>query len=205
MSTIENAVQQYENSKAKLFNDAGKPIYSEAEHAKRLASLQSDLQAAMDNVISAAEARIAETQAKITALEAKSALDALSPSELLAANERGAFIKEDIDSMAVSDLVIRLKALLADGKDKVALFLYSRYVPARHAAESKKPNSPQQNAALRELRELIGQAEAKLNPSQEATIKQLRDSIQSAHLEQMKARQAMHASHTQPSQTLVRL
>lgn len=199
--SLENAIEQFQTEKAKLFGTDGKPLHIEAEHKRRLDALQTDLQSTVDSITSAADTRIADAQAKVTTLEAKSPMDALSAGELERANSLRTFVHEDITTAPIADLVIRLKSILATGQDKPSLFLFARYLPARLELEGEKPKSEPQRIALFELGQLLRQAQEKLNPNQQEAIKKLKAEIESAQLEAARARRAM--LDTQPSRPLV--
>lgn len=187
MPDIETEVSNFLAEKAKLFNGNSQPIHVPEEHTQRLATLQAGLQSTLDQITGPLDAQITAIRSQITALEGKNTLDQLTPAELETANARREFLKEDISLVSLADLSSRLKALVADGKDKAGLFLYARYLPARLDAENGKPQTPAHRQALGELWQLQRAAQQKLNPSQEAEINKLRSQIEEAQLKRARA------------------
>jgi hypothetical protein len=185
--TIEQAVEKFNQGQVALLGENGQPRFVPDEHQRQVAALQAELQSVVDAEVTTAESTIKDLQAKITAIQARSSLDALSQAELQRANDRAQFVREDLAGMPLDTLANRLKTMLVQG-DKSDLFLCARYLPARLETEGKKPSSPANQAAIRELVALLRQAGEKLNPSGEAEIAKLRKGIEEAQFKMAHAR-----------------
>ena len=151
---VTRAIEAHSNAKALLFAHDGKtPINAPAVHDRELARLLAPVETAVERAIEVADGVIAETEALRLAPHADPTM-ALSSADLDDANRRAQWIKEDVLSLPLADLVERLRAVHA-GNSKASTWLHVRYAKQRWQLESDKtpqaPDLPQFSEQLREL------------------------------------------------------
>ena len=151
---VTRAIEAHANAKALLFAHDGKtPINAPAVHDRELAKLLAPVETAVERAIEVADGVIAETEALRLAPHADPTM-ALSAADLDDANRRAQWIKEDVLSLPLADLVERLRAVHA-GNSKASTWLHVRYAKQRWQLESDKtpqaPDLPQFGEQLREL------------------------------------------------------
>lgn len=159
---VKQAAARFEADKAKLFTQAGKPVYNTDMHLAKMKALQ-------DGAIADAKRtadEIAAAQTKITELEAVARAEATSLAAFSTADlERAAalrpFIEDDVAKLDNTNLAANLRAAV-NGQDKVAAMLYSRLLADRReeAAQGKRDRWSNEIELLQ--RELAGPTAAQL-------------------------------------------
>jgi hypothetical protein len=199
---IEQIKTEYETERAKLFDQAGQPIYAPAEQERRQTALKEELTGKVNRIVESCQGEIATLQSQLKVVAAPvQPLDNLSEAELSRANARREFVKEDISSLTLGELAKRLAALL-EGNDKATLFLYGRYLPTRlkslNNLQSSQPDA-------RTLAALQAEAEARLTtlPDTDKT-KELKKRLGELQSRQGAARLVLQET-TQPRRQPMRL
>lgn len=131
---LETAYSAFKLGTARLYKD-GKPLYNPDEHLVRSKALLAEFTAEVGDVIKT----VREQEAAAAALEAEAKgfdplLDTMSDADLARAIPLATFIREDAETLPITDLADRLAAVVAGG-DKVQKLLYLRYVGRRMERE----------------------------------------------------------------------
>jgi hypothetical protein len=126
---LELAVATFEASKAALYREDGKAIFSQEEHAVRLAAITTAFEATCQEVHDLAMdfEKIAN---EALLLEDLDPVLELGSAALQAANQAGPFVRDACNDMPLEALARRLQATALHG-DKTQKVLYARYAQAR--------------------------------------------------------------------------
>lgn len=130
MARIDRAARQFTTDSARLLRPDGSRLYSDDEHAQRVAGLLAAFDQVGAEVTATAQAGITDAERELARLAGATPIDRLSAAELERANLRATFIREDAESLPPEQLVPRLRAALAGG-DRVELTLWHRYAAKR--------------------------------------------------------------------------
>ena len=155
---LERAAEHFETAKAKLYRSGdGQPVYAPEEHQQRLDGLLADYDSVGADVKATAEEAIAAGRQELAKLDGASPLDRLTAEEQQAASTRALFVREDCETLPLSQLTARVRAVLASG-DRVDSYLLGRYAGARLNADGQRsPGQSLERTALAEvLQELQG-------------------------------------------------
>ncbi len=168
----EAARDRFEEQRARLFRADGKTkVYSDAEHAERLAALRSERNRMLREVQQEAQADIDAAQKDLAALENGDPTTLLTAEELERANARRALVLDDVAVLTQEELVNRLTAVLHGG-DRASVFVYLQ-AGRRRARETDRvpPELP---------RVLEGLAEKLVPDSRKAELEAARKRIEGA-------------------------
>jgi len=170
---VNTAAARTEADLAKLLRPDGTPVWGPAEHTERAAALVASFDQAAQALYEQAERDEAAARATITALDGADPLDRLDAAELARANSLRAFIAEEAADVPLTQLLTRLRAVLATATDRAALVLWQRYAGKRWdtlmQADRDGQRSPMTLAEHREFRSLLDQLSAAVaDPSQHA-------------------------------------
>lgn len=129
LTASQTALQKLEAGRAKLLNNDGSRIYSDAEHEIRATQLLEEFNTEVEALVTQAEQRASSVEAAAANLQADPTAH-LKPEELQAANLRAEFVREEAASLPLPQLLTRCQEAIAAG-DKAGLFLWSRYAGQR--------------------------------------------------------------------------
>jgi hypothetical protein len=170
LADIRRAFDHFEHrQRTELFDGAGKGIYSDVEHKKRLAAFLAPVEQAAEEARELAQNAIAEASSMATAAH-RNLLTAMSTEELQRAQALREFVKEDAETMPFAELAMALQAALvyADAPTKE---LYRRYGQKRLDATNKAMHEnrlrllPAETQALADVRLAVQALGAALNDS----------------------------------------
>lgn len=144
--TIEQITTEHLQATAKeratMFDDNGRPLYNDEEHAKRLPRYEQRTQQLIDTFNSKlarfegyADTALAEAQQELADLDVDP-LNRLAGAELIEAQARRVFVAEDCEKLSINRLVQKIEAI-ARSKDSTAKALYIRYGLQRLQAEAE--------------------------------------------------------------------
>jgi hypothetical protein len=119
----ETAIQAFERALLGLSRPDGSKVYADEEHERRLSALRAERNRVLSEVEQGAREEAEAALAEISRLEHRDPQELLSPDELERANLRRAFALDTAETLATTELVARLEAVLAGG-DKGSIFSY---------------------------------------------------------------------------------
>ncbi len=184
---LDQAVAAYQQGKRALYRSDGAPQFT--DHDARLAQLA----ATTDPAFNEAEAAITAVLADAQAAEEREATfdpsDRPTPDELARANSRALFVREDAETLPISDLAARLREV-ADGTDRALLFVWGCYAGRRLAAieQGTERPGPQQAPAIRQLSDLIAQMRARFVNEQAITTAKRRQEVAASFYSELRQR-----------------
>lgn len=151
----ERAVETFEADRDKLFRADGKTkVFSEDEHAERLAALRSERNAVLTEVEKQTQGAIEEANADLTALKHGDPTTLLTTEELERANARRALVSDDVASLDQEELQGRLEAVLHGGnRDSMFVYLQAGRGRVRGLPAGRVP--PRLSQVLDELAEKL--------------------------------------------------
>jgi prophage tail gpP-like protein len=123
------AYANLEAQRARLLRPDGNKVYGDEEHAYRERSLLVDFNTQIAGLQAQAEKRVTDAQAAAASLQADPTAN-LSVDELLAANQRAAFVEHEAEGLPVNQLLTRCREAIAAG-DKAGILLWSRNAASR--------------------------------------------------------------------------
>lgn len=149
----ESARDRFEEQRARLFRADGKTkIYSDAEHAERLAALRSERNRILREVRREAQAEADSAKRDLAALENGDPTTLLTAEELERANARRALVADDVALLTPEELQGRLEAVLRGG-DRASAFVYLQ--AGRRRARDMGAAPPELSRVLEDLAEAL--------------------------------------------------
>jgi len=130
---LDEAEQRFQQGRAGLFRSDGTPLYSEAEHADREASVWSTLRRDFDTIGGEAEGLITSARTEIDTIESADPTAAFTRDQLDRITRRAALVEEDALHLPVETLVTRLRTTVGAG-DRPEMYLALRAGRRRLAA-----------------------------------------------------------------------
>lgn len=127
---IDRAVEAAESEKAKLHKRDGSRIYSDTEHAGRLQQIDDEFTRVVDEVAEELDTVAEEKEADLNQYRYGDPTDALVGPQLENANAKRIFVKEDCETLPLTELARRLRGVLEGGK-KESIWLHARYARMR--------------------------------------------------------------------------
>ena len=138
---VQKSLDVFATNQATLYTHDGHKIHPPERHTSELARLVQPVESAVEKAVQVA----AQVEAQVESQRLAPFSDptsALSAAELQEANARAQWVKEDVSTMDLGDLVERLRAVHASGS-KSSTWLHDRYAKARWKVESDKtPQDP---------------------------------------------------------------
>jgi hypothetical protein len=138
MRLIDRAADAAEHARAQLLMPDGSRRYADAVHHDRMAELTRAFEEATASAFERVDGHVQAARNEVETLESDSPIDRLSEADLLRANGRRQFVREDCETLPVPALVARCRAAL-DTNDVAGKFLLFRYAGRRLEAESGEP------------------------------------------------------------------
>lgn len=118
----DNADKHFEGERALLFRD-GKKLYSDEEHDEREGALRAERNRTARAVEEEVEQVATEARQELVTLQNEDPSRLLSTEELQSASARREFVNDDVAALSETDLVSRLKSVLASG-DMASQYLF---------------------------------------------------------------------------------
>jgi hypothetical protein len=188
---IDRLAEAKEHEESQLYRGDGTKLYSEDEHAERMADIKRRFRAAMDEIDEEVEATVAAAEETLLVAENADPTDALTTEELASANARRPFVSDEVFTLPLEKLVARCKAVLAQG-DHVSMFLYALYggqragltgdempySPRYAISADEGPGSPGEDTI--ELSEVVSELRRKVSPDGEKKIEAARAKLDEA-------------------------
>ena len=153
-SAVTSALDTFNANKAKLLTHDGKPILEPAAHARAVEKAGEPLRAAVEKALALGDAAIAEAEKGRLQRYADTTTQ-LNPIELDEAGRLAAFVREDCQTLSLSDLAERLRWTQSAG-GKARHWLTMRYAVQRWKAEEGKTPQPAGFVELGEVMRDLG-------------------------------------------------
>lgn len=176
---IENAQEKFKQEQANLFRADGSRMFSEDEHNTRLGALTNERNAVLSRAEEDVRSEMVALDENAGHVKNRDAAELLTTEELKNANERRAFARDSADTLGVSELIGRLRSVMASG-DKGTMFAYfSAAQRRRHeilrTSPAGKRGQPDYTASATEIDGVLAEMRRALDPNAEAEIEALKE------------------------------
>lgn len=163
---IDRAADQFRAGEQALLRPDGTRKYGDEEHTEHVQALLAAFDRTGEAAVQHADAVIAESERTVHALAHGDPTDRLGADDLARANAKALFVREDCETLPLSEIAERCKVALAS-TDTAATFLLSRYARKRGEAvlaalRNGTRMSSEDTAALRDLDGVLKQLDTKI-------------------------------------------